>query len=44
MNEVGDSRALWIAERVGINKKVITEAKKILQTGKYPKASKKYFS
>lgn len=28
MNEVGDSRALWIAEKVGINKKVITEAKK----------------
>lgn len=44
MNEVGDSRALWIAEKVGINKKVITEAKKILQTGKYPlKASKIIF-
>lgn len=36
MNQVGESRALWIAKRSGMSEPVLASAKKILETGEFP--------
>lgn len=41
MNQAGESRALWIARKSGMPKKVLHSAQKILKTGKLPVSASK---
>lgn len=40
LNSVGDSRALWIAKRVGMSAEILKSAQKILDQGSYPLKTK----